>query len=104
MKQPSRKARLEALKQRLSSKYGLAGAVLGSFIIFVGVFVIPFSAIACINCVIPVVAALGLGGTVAGLAGKNAYIISAGIVLLMGSGYLLLKKTAACARCVTKKK
>lgn len=103
MKKQSRKERLEALKRRLSNKYGLAGAVLGSFIIFVGVFLIPFSAIACINCAIPLVAALGLGGTVAGLAGKNVYIIGAGIVLLAGSGYLLVFRGPSCTKCAAKK-
>jgi len=97
----SRKEKLRALKKRLSNKYGIAGAMLGSVILFFGAFVVPFSAVACVNCAIPLVVALGLGGTVSGLAGKNLYFIAAGVILLSISGYFIFfgKKT-----CKVKKK
>ncbi|GEM_PF-4836591 len=104
MASSSRMARFRALRQRLTSKYGLAGTVLGSFIIFFGVFVLPFSAVMCVGCAMPVVAALGLTGTVAGLAGKNIYVIGVGVVLLAASGYHLYRKRGRCERCESKRR
>jgi len=97
-------AKFKALRQRLASRYGIAGTILGSFIIFFGAFIVPFSTFTCITCALPVVAALGLTGTVAGLAGKNMYVIGIGVVLLAVSGYHLYRKRGRCERCGSKRR
>ena len=104
MNQSSKKEQLKALKQRLSAKYGFIGAVIGTAIIFFGVFIVPFSAVACINCAIPLVAALGLAGTVVGLAGKNTIIVIIGLFFLAASGYILLFKKYGNNTCAVKVK
>ena len=105
MVRSSRRERLERLKQHLANKYGLAGTILGSLIIFIGVFIVPFSAFTCISCALPVVAALGLTGTVAGLAGKNVYIVGIGVVLLAASGYhWYSRRVKGCVACTSKKR
>ncbi len=105
MASSQRTARFHALKHRLASRYGIVGAALGALIAFFGIFIVPFSAVVCVGCAMPVVAALGLTGTVAGLAGKNIYIAGTGVVLLAGSGYYWYsRRSKACAACASKKR
>lgn len=78
--------------------------MLGSIIVAFGMFVVPFSAVACINCVLPIVTALGLGGTVAGLAGKNAIIIIVGVLFLAASASLMVVKKYGKKTCEVKVK